>query len=99
MRTSGKIVVVSIFAVALAMAAFAWWWNRDSGYRSLQFWGKEQSLIIRDAPQVQLFEVLPLSAVPKAGAGTVIVKRHNSGQFLFQLDGAQDISSAPGLVH
>src|SRR5678810_12040 len=99
MRTSGKIVVFSIFAVALVMAAFAWWWNRDSGYRSLQFWGNDRALIIRDAPQVQTYEVLPLSAVPKAGAGTVMVKKHQGNQILLQLDDAQDISSAPGLVH
>ena len=99
MQSSGKLVVLSIFAVAIALAGFAWLWNRNAGEKSLHFWGKQRALIIRDAKKVQLFEVLPLDATPQAGAGVVIVKHPNLGQFMLQLDKTQDISGAPGLVH
>ena len=99
MRSSGKLVVLSILAIAVIMAGFAWVWNRKATERSVQFWGKDRALIIRDAQQVLIYEVLSLEAKPKVGAGVVIVCRPNSGQFLRQLDNAQDITGAPGLVH
>lgn len=58
----GKIAVLAILGLALAMAAFAWWWNRQQGRRSLEFWGKEGALAIRDAPQVELIKLIPFSA-------------------------------------
>lgn len=54
MHNRGKLVVLSLFAVAVAMAGFALWWNWGQGRRSLEFWGTEGGLAIRDATHVQI---------------------------------------------
>lgn len=51
---SGARAVVAMFAVALAAAAFAWWWNFQRGQRALEFYGPEAATLIRTAPKVEL---------------------------------------------
>jgi hypothetical protein len=94
MLNRGKLVVIFIFMVALAMAGFALWWNWGLGRRSLEYWGQESGLAIRDAKTVQLMRLVEQPGNPD-----------ESGEF-FQLDGrtwkvvqTKDVSSAQGLVH
>ncbi len=93
MLDRGKLAVVTMFAVALAAAAFAWWWNYSRGQRALEFYKPKAAHLIRTAPQVEILFVgppgradaanSPVDSVP--GWGTVIRKI--------------DISKAPGLIH
>lgn len=94
MLNRGKLVVIFIFAVALAMAGFALWWNWGLGRRSLEYWGQESGLAIRDARTVKLMRLV-VQHGDSAGVGEV-----------FRLDGrtwkvvqTKDVSSAQGLVH
>ncbi len=57
MQSSGKLVVLSIFALAIGMASFALWWNWGHGRRSLEFWGTEGGLAIRDAQKVEILKL------------------------------------------
>lgn len=89
----GKLVVTSILGIALALAAFAWWWNYQHGRRSHEFWGREQILLIRQARQVELLRLMPSAAEPGdteaidfAGHSWTIVER-------------KDVSQAQGLLH
>lgn len=50
----GKLAVFSIFALALAMASFAWWWNYNRGRRTMEFYGAPAATLIRTAPLVAL---------------------------------------------
>jgi len=86
MRSSGKLVVLSIFAVALLMAAFAWWWNRQQGRRALEFWGKDSALAIRDGQKVELLRLRPKNGRLVDIKDSEIVE-------------TKDISQAQGLIH
>lgn len=50
----GKLAVLAIFALALCMASFAWWWNYSHAQRTLKFYGAEAATLIRTAPKVEL---------------------------------------------
>lgn len=86
MRSSGKLVVLSIFAIALLMAAFAWWWNRQQGRQALEFWGKDSALAIRDGQKVELLRLRPKNGRLLDMKDPVIVE-------------TKDISGAQGLIH
>jgi hypothetical protein len=86
MRTSGKLVVLSIFVIALLMAAFAWWWNRQQGWRALEFWGKDSALAIRDGKKVELLQLRPKN-------GRLVDLE------AFDIVETKDISQAQGLIH
>ncbi|MGI8978055.1 MAG: hypothetical protein ACR2FY_02400 [Pirellulaceae bacterium] len=86
MRSSGKLVVLSIFVVAIAMASFALWWNWGLSHRSLDFWGKEGGLAIRDGERIELLRLRPKT-------GRII---NLEG---FDIVETKDVSKAPGVLH
>lgn len=95
MRSSGKLVVLSIFAVAIAMAGFALWWNWGQGRRSLEFWGTDGGLAIRDAKQVQLLKLKPLaSEMGKKSNESLAIDSHR-----WEIVGTKDVTGVHGLVH
>jgi hypothetical protein len=55
MHVSGKILVFSTFAIGLAMAAGAWWYNYQQSYRTAEFWGRDAGLLV-GASEVALLE-------------------------------------------
>ena len=88
MLDRGKLAVLTMFAVALAAATFAWWWNYSRGQRALEFYGPKAAHLIRTAPKVELLvlgtaESSAIEPLPEFGPVSQIV----------------DISRAPGLVH
>jgi hypothetical protein len=95
----GKISVLVILLAALALAGFAWWWNRYAGERSLKFWGPEAALIIRDAEHVELFELTPPPEEETASFETVTVPSPSGIRFARQLKNSKDVTGAPGLIH
>jgi hypothetical protein len=84
MRSSGKLVVLSIFALAIGMASFALWWNWGMGRRSLDYWGENGALLIRDAKSVTLVKLKPPLPMNPRDLNTAEKK---------------DISDVKGLVH
>ena len=86
MRSSGKLVVLSIFIVAIAMAIFGLWWNWGLSHRSLDFWGKEGGLAIRDGERIE-----PLRLRPKTGRSINLEG--------FDIVETKDVSKAPGVLH
>lgn len=59
---SGVLAAVLLLAIGVAAAGIAWWNTRSHTRRTLDFWGSEAALLIRDAPRVT--------------AGRVEVKQH-----------------------
>ena len=54
MSNRGTLAVLSILALALAMASFAWWYNWDRTQKCLALFGGEGASLIRTAPTVEL---------------------------------------------
>src|SRR5262245_3348969 len=59
MLDRGKLAVLSMFALAVVAATFAWWWNYRRGERCLEFYGSEAATLIRTAKVVEIIEVDP----------------------------------------
>jgi len=95
MLDRGKLAVLTMFAVALVAATFAWWWNYSRGQRCLEFYGKDAALSIRTAEQVELLELAPDNDSPADQA----VNRIQVGDLSYLVHGVTDISQAKGLIH
>ena len=104
---SGKWVVLTIFFLAVAMAAFAVWWNYERGRRSLALWGKDGALLIRGAKKVELLRLARDSPAhdkpPEAGkietAETSERERLTCGGETYRVMETKDVSQAQGLIH
>ncbi|MEX2175960.1 MAG: hypothetical protein WD872_16480 [Pirellulaceae bacterium] len=96
MPDRGKLVVLSIFAVALVAASFAWWWNYNRGRKALEFYGPQAARLIRTAPTVEI--LVPIEwGDPAANNGDV------DGGVIpdigYSIRRRIDVSQAPGLIH
>jgi hypothetical protein len=95
MLDRGKLAVLTMFAVALAAATFAWWWNYSRGQKCLEFYGKDAALLVRTAKDVELLELIPDSDSP----GDRSVDRLAIDGRTYLVHRASDISQAKGLIH
>ncbi len=91
----GKLAIVVILMVALCMAGYAWWYRYQQGREARAFWGREATLLIGQARQVELLRLRPADEsaadseserVDIAGRAFAIVERI-------------DVSRARGLLH
>lgn len=90
----GKLAVLAIFMLALAMAAFAWWWNQASSRRALAFYGGDAAHLIRTAPQVEILVLYAPSLRAEAGEDAI-----QFGGLSRRVLRRIDISKAPGLLN
>jgi hypothetical protein len=80
---SGKLLILTILALALGAAGLSWWFRYSSTHRTVEFWGPTAARLIRDAPRVTLRSYDPaVGAEPKSDAPLPL-----------------DISNAHGLTH
>jgi hypothetical protein len=84
-----------MLALALAAAAFAWWWNVQSKHRSLAFFGPEAARLIGKAATVELVTVEPIDSAPPGESG----ERISIGDQTFAPLSRHDVSQAQGLIH
>jgi len=72
---SGKVVIITIVTVALAMSGFAWWNSYRVGSRTRELWGVENARLIRYAPEATLTKFDdaggPAATVSADGAGWI----------------------------
>ena len=90
----GKLAVLAMFALALTMAAFAWWWNHTSTRQSLAFYGGDAAHLIRTAPQVEILVLYAPSVSAELGTDGI-----QFGDVSRQVLRRIDISKAPGLLN
>jgi hypothetical protein len=103
-NASGKFVIISIVAVALAAAGVSWWFRYNATHRAAEFWGPKAAQLIRDAPEVKLHRD-PLAIAravrdalpPDATESVVDAARTGIEQKI--IDSAIDVSNSHGLTH
>lgn len=91
----GKIVVLGIFGVALAAAAFALYWNMSQSRRALEFWGPEAMRRIQRSDKVEILPLeLPTADSPEGDFETLEI---DSQRYIATRQ--YDVTKARGLVH
>lgn len=91
MEISGKVAILTIGGISLAMASFAVWVHYDRGRRSIEFWERDNAVLIRHASRV---EILNLDPVESIDSPTISLDGRD-----FAATNTIDISQARGLVH
>jgi len=57
MQVSGKILVLTTFAIGFAMAGGAWWYNYQQSRLTAVFWGPQNAVLIVGSDKVELLEL------------------------------------------
>jgi hypothetical protein len=92
-NVSGKLVIITIVAVALAAAGTSWWFRYSATHRAAEFWGPKEARLIRDAPVVQFWVHEP------PGNLKTVVEALISTDAVVDPATVRDIDKARGLVH
>lgn len=98
---SGKLVISTMVAVALAMAAFAWWARYSQSQQVLEVWGKDAVVAIRTSKRVELLKATsqanqpPPTALPKFELELPTGTSTEKIGFVT----VKEISKTPGLIH
>ena len=102
MFNRGKLVLVSMVLLGLGAALFAFWFRYQHGKRTIDQWGSEAVVLVRDS---DLVELVALAPADEAGANSELPPPVDApeimtiqGKALKVLEKV-DISRAPGLVH
>jgi hypothetical protein len=82
-NSSGKLLIAAMLLAALAAAAASWWFRYSATHRTVEFWGPEAAVLLRDAPHVALRSY-------DQGTNTDVTSAKST---------SHDISNARGLVH
>ena len=86
----GQFVVLTMFAMGIAAATFAWWWNYNRGRNALEFYGAEAATLIRSARTVEI--LVPPSSDDDRPSGSDESRASPSTRQI-------DISRVPGLLN
>ena len=92
-RWGGRLFILFILLLSIAMGGFAVWFKYQGGRQCLAFWGSHNAGLIRHASTVEL-RVLRPDASPGQLQAAV-----ESGSRQLPVKASHDISEVPGLVH
>src|SRR6185436_17481722 len=90
----GKLVIVLIITVALAMSGYAWWYQLQASRRSAEFWGTDAAVLIRYAPQVEFLKLRPQGTSNDPAVESVAIRGVE-----FEAGAPVDITRSRGMVH
>ncbi len=93
MQLRGQHIVALIFAIAVAMGGYSWWNSYQRGRRILAVWGSQAAVLIRYAPQVELWRLGP-SLNSQPGQATLELE-----ETTLVVQEKANISDVRGLVH
>ena len=85
MQVSGRLLVLVTFAISVAMAGGAWWYNYQQSRRAAEFWGAEGGLLVA-SEKLTLVELGEPTDARRAIAGRAVVRE-------------TELAHKPGLVH
>ena len=88
----GKLVIISIFGVAIAMSIYAWWHNIHTGNQVIEFFGVEDATRLRHADSIELLTI-------DTDAQGQVNERFNTSAGPSSVRSKQNITNAPGMVH
>lgn len=97
MNRRGIYAVITMIGLAVAMSAFAWWWNLQRGAQCVQFWGPQAARQIRLAEQVHVYQLTD-AAVEKDPTDDK-QSQLDCGSFQLRIEKEQEITGLRGLVH
>jgi len=103
MEIRGRIVVITVFVVAIGLSVAAWRHNYVQTDQSARFWGRERALLLLRSPQLELLtlanrELDRLKDDDEAeGEGKVASSDVLAANWL--VVDSHDLSNAPGLIH
>ena len=97
--STGKLLVVGIFVVALTAAGFALWWNISRSREALAFWGKDGVRLIQYGGHVELLTLNSLADFGPPGFSPAAPDQLNYGGQRIRVVKNYDLSKARGLVH
>ena len=97
----GKLVIVTIVVVGMALSAFAWWTRYSRSQQVLEVWGADAVIAIRSGDKVEL---LRLVAADRESSMTATESQDvretlSAGRDKLYVEGTADIADAPGLIH
>jgi hypothetical protein len=92
----GKLVILLMVALGMALAGYAWWHQRQAGRRSTAFWGTAGAMRVRFAPEV---EFLPLVPADAAADPTAERSRLTIGEASYGVGEPVRLAGSRGLVH
>ncbi len=72
---SGRSLVVGLLVIGALAGGFAWWWNFNRGWRTLEFFGPEAARLVRTAPQVEFLKPPPEEPIDLSRAPGLINAR------------------------
>ena len=87
-----KLVIISIFGVAIAMSIYAWWHNIHTGNQVIEFFGVENATRLRHADSIDLL-------ILDADAQGQVNERFNTSAGPSSILSEQSITNTPGMVH
>lgn len=82
-NSSGKLLIAVMLLAAVAAAAASWWFRYSATHKTVEFWGPQAAVLLRDAPHVVLRSY-------DQGTNTDVTSAKSA---------SHDISDARGLVH
>jgi len=88
-QTSGKLLTLGLIAIAIAAAAFAWWFQFSRGRRALAYWGGADAAVIRHGERAALLVIGP------EGKGAKL----DIGGAEYEITRVVPLDNAPGFVH
>jgi len=96
---SGKLLILAVVTLALAAAAASWWFRYAATHQAAQFWGREFTRLIRDAPYVTLIQMERTPAPDLSGFSIFDLPEGVTAGESWRIVSERDISSAAGLTH
>ncbi|BBO36286.1 hypothetical protein [Lacipirellula parvula] len=97
MQISGRLIIVVMFALAIAMSGGAWLYQYSYSRHSAEFWGPAGSLIVK-SPELQLLELAPADSPAEGEDAGAEVDLSNQVAGRNVVD-HHDLRKKPGLIH
>jgi hypothetical protein len=100
-KVSGKLIIITIAALALVGGGFSWWYRYTSTHRAAEFWGGDAVKLIRDAPDVYWLTLGPMNDGKDHVhvVGSPFADHYHTVGGTWRVVERRDISQARGLVH